>query len=152
MAFSISTAARNAAADGLTALFDAGTGRVNVYTGAKPATPQTAAIGTLLATLTLATDAAGAASAGVAIFNAITSDTTADASGTAGWFRVYNSDETVPGSVGTATDARLDGTCSSQEGTGDMKFTDRGLTPGNELVAGGIVAISGFSVNMPASA
>lgn len=143
MAIEISEAAQNAAADAVTALFDGGTGRVNIYTGAPPATPATAATGTLLATLTLDSDAADPAAAGAATFNAITSDTVADASGTAGWFRIYNSDETAPGSAGTSADARLDGTCG--EATEDLVFDDAAI------VAGGTVAISSFTITVPAS-
>lgn len=151
MTISISTAVRNAEADGATVLFDV-TGRINFYTGTKPAAPATAATGTLLGTLALASDAAQAASLGVATFNAISSDVSADASGTAGWFRIYNTDETAPGSAGTASDARLDGTCSYENGSGDIKFTDSapGANDGNIFVEGGTVTMSGLSITMPA--
>lgn len=145
MSLGISNAVRNAAADAATGVFDGGTGRVNIYTGSKPATPATAATGTLLATLSLNSDAADPAVNGTADFNAITSDTTADASGTAGWFRIYNSDETAPGSAGGATDNRIDGTCSGPGGGGDLEFDD------DAIVAGGTVAISSFSITVPAS-
>ncbi len=57
-----STAARNAAASAVVGLLDAGpaAGRIEIRSGTMPATPQTAATGTLLATVTLADPAAGA--------------------------------------------------------------------------------------------
>jgi len=141
----ISTNIRNAAVDAITALFDGGTGRVNIYTGSKPATPATAATGTLLGTLTLSSDAAPAASNGVASFNAITEDTSADASGTAGWARVYNSDETAPGSAGGASDARIDLTVSATGAGGELQFAN------TAFVAGGGIFITAFTLTMPAT-
>jgi hypothetical protein len=141
----ISTNIRNAAVDAITVLFDGGTGRINVYTGSKPATPATAATGTLLGTLTLSTDAAPAASNGVASWNAITEDASADASGTPGWFRMYNSDETAPGSAGGASDARLDGTVSVTGGGGELQFGN------TSFVAGGGIFITSFTLTMPAT-
>ena len=65
---------------------------LNIYTGAQPATPDTAATGTLLVTLPLsstpATTALGANA--VVTFNAITQEN-ANATGTAGWARIANS-------------------------------------------------------------
>lgn len=82
-------AALQAKADAMTALLNGGT--IEVRDGAQPATPATAASGTLLATLTFGSPAFGAsASSGnnaVATANAITDDSDADATGTAGWFR-----------------------------------------------------------------
>jgi hypothetical protein len=72
----------------------------------QPATADTAvSTQNLLAELTLNSTAFGAAVAGVATANSITSDSTADASGTATWFRVVKSDGTTvlwDGSVGTS--------------------------------------------------
>lgn len=145
MAISISGAVQNALLDGtFDTAFDGGTGRINIYTGAKPADPDLAATGTLLATLTLATDAFGAASSGTVTFGTITSDTSADASGTAGWARIYNNDETAPGSAGGAGDHRIDMT-AGDVGTEDLVFDTA------EIVAGGTVAISSLTLTMPAS-
>jgi hypothetical protein len=64
----LATSARNAAASAVVGLLDAGpaAGTIQIRSGAMPATPQTAATGTLLATVTLADPAAGAAATGVA--------------------------------------------------------------------------------------
>lgn len=142
---SISTFLRNALVDAVTTQFDGGTGRVNIYTGSKPASPATAATGTLLGTLTLSTDAAPAASNGVATWNAVTEDTSADASGTAGWFRMYNSDETAPGSAGGGSDSRLDGTISATSGGGELQFAS------TSFIAGGGIFITSFTLTMPAT-
>lgn len=97
-------AAANAAADAVCAL--ANSGLLRIYDGTQPATADTAvSTQTLLAELTLNSTAFGAAVAGVATANSITSDSTADASGTATWFRVVKSDGTTvlwDGSVGTS--------------------------------------------------
>ena len=109
MAVRLSGGLKNFALDsGLGTAFDGGTGRINVYTGAQPATADTAASGTLLGTLTLPTDVFAAASGGAIAINAVTGDSSADATGTAGWCRFYRTGDTAPGSAGGATDRRLD--------------------------------------------
>jgi hypothetical protein len=81
-------------------------GFLDIYDGTQPVTGDTA-IGAQvkLARLTFGATAFGAAVAGVATANAITQDPSADASGTATWFRALKSDGTpvMDGSVGTAT-------------------------------------------------
>jgi hypothetical protein len=105
MATRISTAARNAAADGVVDLLDAGAGAgtLKIYTGSQPATGDTAESGTLLATFTLSDPAFGAASSGVATAAAI-ANTTGVAAGTAGWFRAEDSTgaNVLDGTVGTS--------------------------------------------------
>jgi hypothetical protein len=97
----------NAAADAVTALLNSGI--LRLYTGTQPATADTGISGnTLLAQLTFGNPAFGAANNGTATANAITSDGTADASGTATWFRALDSggvdvtDNVFDGSVGTS--------------------------------------------------
>lgn len=80
----------SAIADAVAARCDGGT--LKVYDGAQPATADIAVTTqTLLATCTFATPAFLAAVAGVATAHAITQDASADASGTAAWFRVLTS-------------------------------------------------------------
>lgn len=89
-----STVARNAAADAVCAL--ANTGYVRVYDGTKPADPQTAITSqTLLAELRFGATAFGSAATGVATANAVTSDSSANATGTASWARLLKSDGTT---------------------------------------------------------
>jgi hypothetical protein len=101
----MSDAAVNAEANALSALFN--TGYLRIYSGTQPATADTALSGnTLLAELRFNATAAPAASGGLLTFNAITADSSADASGTATFFRALQSDGTtvlMDGTVGTAT-------------------------------------------------
>lgn len=100
----LSNAAANAAADAVCAL--ANSGYLRIYTGTQPANADTAvSTQTQLAELRFGATAFGAASNGVATANAITSDSSADATGTAAWFRVLKSDGATAlwdGSVGTS--------------------------------------------------
>jgi hypothetical protein len=101
----LSNTAANAAADAVCVL--ANTGYLRIYDGTQAATADTA-VGSqvLLAELRMNATAFGAASAGVATANAITADASANATGTATWFRVLKSDGTTvlwDGSVGTAS-------------------------------------------------
>jgi hypothetical protein len=94
----------NAAADAVCAL--ANSGLLRIYDGVQ-ATDANTAVGaqTLLAELTMNVTAFGAAVGGVATANAITSDSSANATGTASWFRVVKSDGVTvlfDGSVGTS--------------------------------------------------
>lgn len=89
----ISTAARNAAMDAVTAFLNSGT--IKIYDGSQPAGPGTAvSTQTLLVTLTFGATAFGASSAGVATANAITAGT-AVASSTATWARLSTSGGTA---------------------------------------------------------
>ena len=97
--------AANAAADAMAVLCN--TGWLRIYDGAQPATADTA-VGAqvILAELRFSATAFPAAVAGVATANAMTADSSANATGTAAWFRVFKSDGTTlvyDGSVGTAT-------------------------------------------------
>lgn len=104
MAFKITTTAANASLDGLTALLN--TGSLKIYDGTVPTNAGDAlSTQVLLATLPLSATAFGAAAAGVATANAITSDTAADATSTATFYRAFKSDGTTvvcQGSVGTS--------------------------------------------------
>jgi hypothetical protein len=102
----ISNLARSAAADAVVDLIDAGAsaGTLLIRTGSAPTNTTDADSGTLLATLTFADPAFGAASNGVATANAITGDASIDATGTAGHFRIRDSDAEchMQGTVGTS--------------------------------------------------
>jgi hypothetical protein len=97
--------AANTACDAMAALLNSGF--LRIYDGTQPATADTALSGqTLLAELTFGATAFGSASAGVATANAITQDSSANATGTASWFRAVKTDGTTvvcDGSVGTAS-------------------------------------------------
>ena len=91
----LATDTRNKACDGCVDDIDAGAGAgtIKIYDGTQPASANTAvSTQTLLATLTFSDPAFGAASSGVATASAITSDSSADATGTASWARIADSD------------------------------------------------------------
>jgi hypothetical protein len=94
----------NAEADAVGAALD--NGYIRIYDGTQPTNADTA-VGaqTLLAELRLGADAFGAASNGTITANAITSDSSANATGTASWARILASNGTTvwfDGSVGTS--------------------------------------------------
>ncbi len=105
MALSFTTAVRNARADVITAQLPA-TGSLRIYDGTPPASANAAlSSNTLLANLPLNATFAAAASGGVLTANAITNDSSADATGTATFFRLIKTDGTTvvaQGTVGTS--------------------------------------------------
>lgn len=129
MALKQSTSTRNAQADTIAASLNAG--KIRIYGGARAANPQTAPAGTLLAELTFGAVAFGAAANGVATANAITGDSSADATGTAAWARLLKSDGTT---------AVLDVDVTATGGGGEITF---GST---SFIVGGPVSISSLSL------
>jgi hypothetical protein len=111
LATRISNAAAIAACNAIVDLIDAGAGAglLRIYDGTQATDPDTA-VGaqTLLAELTLSDPAFGAAAdaapGGRATASAITSDASANATGTASWFRIVDSNglAIIDGSVGTS--------------------------------------------------
>lgn len=91
----ISTARRNAATDSVVDALDAGAGagKLRLYTGTQPASPNSSATGTLLVEFTLNDPAFGSASSGFcfAVLPGGFIAATAAASGQAGWFRGLDS-------------------------------------------------------------
>lgn len=122
----MSTTLRNNILDEITALVGS-SGILRIYSGTQPATG--GAETTILAQLTLNATFAPAAAAGLLTLNAITSDSSANASGTATWFRILQSD---------ATTQVIDGDVSTTSaGTGDLQLDD------TSIVLGGTVALGG---------
>lgn len=121
MAIQHSTGLRNyLLASGIASAFDTN-GRIAIYTGTKP-TADAAATGTLLATLTLSTDAMGTPANGAVAFNTITQDSDVDASGTPGYFIIYNTTETALTSAAGTSDKRLMGDITVTSGGGDITY------------------------------
>lgn len=135
MAFRLSTDTRNKACDAIVDDIDAGSGAgtIAIRTSTQPTNVGDADNGTLLGTLTFSDPAFGSSSSGTATASSITSDTNADNSGTAGHFRIKDSDGNIV----------ADGTCGL--GSGDLSFDN------NVIVAGGTIAISSFTVTVPIS-
>lgn len=130
-----STVARNKKLDAIRADFD--NGYLRLYDGSQPAGPDTAlGAQVLLAELRFNATAFPAASGGVLTANAITSDASANATGTVTWFRALKSDGTTAihdGTVGTSSANAIVGTTS--------------------IVAAAVVDCSAFTVtDAPASA
>lgn len=133
MALGYVTALRNAQLDQITARMDGGSGAalLRIYDGSRPATGGTAT--TLLAQLTLTDPSAAAASAGVLTLSSIAQDASADATGTATWFRIVQSDGTthvMDGNVGTSgSDLNLNSTSITSGAT--VSVTSFTITAGN---------------------
>lgn len=126
MAITHSTAVRNAATDAVVDLIDAGTtnpqGTLQIA--------QDAGFTTILATIDLANPAFGAASGGTATAAGLpVSDSAADATGTAAYWRVLDRDN---GQV-------LSGTATATGGGGDLELVSTALTAGEP------VEITGFN-------
>lgn len=132
----IPTNVRSAMANAAVDLIDAGpgAGTVQIRTGGQPATAGTAATGTLLGTLTLSDPAFADAVNGVATAGAITGDSSADATGTAGWYRVLDS-------TGATV---MDGAISEAGGGGDM------ILDKTAIVQGGTISVTSWTVTQPA--
>lgn len=123
---------RNNMLDEITGLAGA-SAKLRIYDGTQPADADTAVSGqTLLAELTCNATFAPAASGGVLTLNAISDDTSANASGTATWFRITDS-------AGTTT--VLDGDVSTvAAGTGDLQLDSTSIT------ATQTVSVSSFAI------
>lgn len=125
MALGFVTTLRNARLDAITTAVGT-SGKIRIYSGTRPATGGTAT--TLLAELACSATFAPAAAAAVLTLNAITQDSSADATGTAAWFRILTSANAavIDGNVGTSgSDLNLNTT---------------------SIVTGGPVAISSFTI------
>lgn len=132
MAIAYVTALRNTRMDAIDDACNAGSGAalIRIYDGTRPATGGTAT--TLLAELTASDPMFGASASGVLTASAITQDSSANATGTATWFRVVDSSGTavMDGNVGTSgSDLNL--TTTSITATQPVSITSFVLTEGN---------------------
>lgn len=129
MAFQFSTAARNAALDAIETAI--GTSAIlKIRTGAAPSDCSQADAGTVLATLNLPSDWLANASAGSKAKSGTWEDTSADATGTAGHFRIYASDGVT---------CHIQGSCGI--GSGDLQLDNTSLAIGQD------VTITSFTLN-----
>lgn len=130
MALAYDVSIRNAQLDAVTTRAGA-SALLRFYDGTRPATGGTAT--TKLAELTCNATFAPAASGGVLTLNAIATDTSADATGTATWFRIVKSDGTtfvMDGNVGTSgSDLNMNST--SFTAGGSVAVTSFTITAGN---------------------
>ena len=123
MAFQFSTTARNAALDAIETAI--GTSAVlKIRSGSVPADCGTADAGTVLATLTLPSDWLAAASGGSKSKSGTWEDASADATGTAGHFRIYASDGTT---------VHMQGTITATGGGGDMTLDNTSIASAQQV-------------------
>lgn len=92
---------------------------LRIYSGSKPALTTDSATGTLLAEMTLPSDWMAAASGGTKAKSGTWQDLSANASGTAGYFRILES---------TGTTARWQGECTDTAGAGPLKLSTTAIT------------------------
>jgi len=143
MTLFISNARALVACDGVVDAVDAGTGAgtLRIYAGSVPADADAslASANTLLAQLTMSDPAFGAAAdatpGATATANAITDDSSADATGTATFFRILDSDLLVI----------CQGAVTATGGGGELELNT------TAIVAGAAVAITSLTVTMPES-
>jgi len=129
MALGYVAAVRNRQLDGITTEVGA-SGLLRIYSGSRPATG--GAETTVLAELTCNATFAPAASGGVLTLNAVTADASANATGTATWFRLLTSGAVakIDGDVGTSgSDLNLNSTSITAGGT--VSVTSFTITAGN---------------------
>lgn len=120
MALQYSTTVRNAKLDAVeTAIGNSAI--LLIRTGTVPATPATANSGTVLATVNLPSDWMANASGGSKTLSGTWSDSSADATGTAGHFRIYDS---------TGTTCHIQGTVTATGGGGDMTVDNTSFATG----------------------
>jgi hypothetical protein len=120
MAFKFSTAVRNAAIDAVETTIGTAP-MLTIRTGSEPATANDAATGTVLVTMTLPSDWMTAASSGSKSLSGTWQDASADATGTAGYFRITGSGGVIQGNV-TATG-----------GGGDMTIDNMSIAAGQQV-------------------
>jgi hypothetical protein len=129
MAFQYSVGARNAALDAIETAIGAAPTLV-IRSGAMPADYATAATGTVLVTMVLPSDWANAAAAGAKTILGLWQDASADAAGTAGYFRIIGATNGMQGTV-TATG-----------GGGDMTLDNAVIAAGQQ------VTVTAFTQNI----
>ncbi|NBW17312.1 MAG: hypothetical protein EBR82_55970 [Caulobacteraceae bacterium] len=123
MAIQLSTTVRNARLDSIETTI--GTSAVlKIRSGSPPANCGAADTGTVLATITCPSDWMAAASGGQKAKSGTWEDLSADATGTAGHFRVYDS---------TGTTCHMQGTITATGGGGDMEVSSTSFTAGQSF-------------------
>ncbi len=128
MTVHLANATARVACDAINALIDAGggAGKLQIYSGTRPATADDAPSGTLLVEFAFAATAFGASAqvgnGATATANAIAS-VTAAATGTATWFRVLAFDD----------DVIFDGSVTATGGGGDLQLSTVSIAAGIDV-------------------
>lgn len=122
MAVNLSEAVRNARLDAIETSIGASP-ILRVYTGAKPATTADSATGTLLAEITLGSNWAGNATSGTKAFSDTPlEDSSANATGSPGYWRLYE---------GTGSTCHMQGTCGIAGSGADMILSASQINAGS---------------------
>lgn len=124
MALQYSVTVRNAQLDAFETAIGA-SAVLKIRTGSAPADCATADSGTVLATFSLPSDWMAAASSGSKAKSGTWEDISADATGTAGHFRIYASDGTTCHAQGTVT---------ITDGGGDMTLDNTSIATGQKVI------------------
>jgi hypothetical protein len=123
MALQYSPTVRNARLDVVESTI--GTSAIaRIYSGSKPAATTDAATGTMLSEMTLPSDWMAAASGGSKAKSGTWSDATANATGTAGYFRILDS---------TGTTTHIQGECTDTAGAGPLKLSTTAIVSGEPV-------------------
>lgn len=139
MALRLTGAARNAMLDsGFRGMFAGG--KLDIYTGAQPATPDLVPSGTLLASITLPSPCFAAAAAGALAKTGTWQDASANATGVAGWARFK-----AVGDDDTEDDAQVRADVDVGEGAGELQIDNEDVNTGQS------VTVTAFTVTQPAS-
>ena len=131
MPLQLSVTVRNAELDAIESTIGT-TPILRIYTGSAPSDCATAATGTVLAQMSLPSDWLAAASSGSKALAGTWQDASANANGTAGYFRIYNSGDTT---------CHVQGTVTATGGGGDLTLTDV------DIVATEPVSITSFTLS-----
>jgi len=128
-----STSVRNAVLDAIEA--DIGASPIlRIRTGAVPANCAAADTGTVLVEMTLPSDWMAAASSGSKALSGKWEDASANATGTAGHFRVYDP---------TGTTCEVQGTVTATSGGGDMEVDNTNIAAGQNVTVTAFTLTSG---------
>lgn len=123
MAYQFSTTARNASLDAIETAIGV-SAILRLRSGAAPANCGAADSGTVLATMNLPSDWLAAASGGAKALSGTWQDLAADAAGTVGHFRIYDS---------AGTTCHIQGTVTITGSGGDMTIDNPALTTGQQV-------------------
>lgn len=127
MALGLSTAAANALLDtGIQTTFDSGV--LEIRSGTRPASADTLPTGTVLATIPIPADSFNAASGGTITKQGVWQDGSADATGTATWFRLQQAADL--GTTNT-TDERIDGDVAVS--ASDLNLTTTAIATADQI-------------------
>lgn len=133
MALQLATTARNALLDAIET--DTGTSAVlKIFSGSVPANCAAANSGTELASATLPSDWMAGASGGTKALSGSWTDSAANATGTAGHFRIYKSDGTT---------CQMQGTVTITGGGGDMTVNNTSFATGQAFT------VTSFTLTAP---